>query len=62
MGTMQIWQGTFLGRRTLPAELSEYQIQAFFSFSASDLDALEQSFRPFTRIPAAIQLGFLRNV
>lgn len=59
MGTMQIWQGTFLGRRTLPAELSEYQLQAFFSFSASDLEALEQAFRPFTRIPAAIQLGFL---
>lgn len=59
MGTMQIWQGTFLGRRTLPPELSDYQLQAFFSFSASDLEALKESFRPSTRIPAAIQLGFL---
>ncbi|HEX4892073.1 MAG TPA: Tn3 family transposase [Hyphomicrobiaceae bacterium] len=56
---MEIWQGTFLGRRTLPPDLSDYQIQAFFTFSPDDLSALKVSFRPSTRIAAAIQLGFL---
>ncbi len=56
---MQIWQGTFLGRRSLPPELSEYQIQAFFTFSAEDLASLKQQFRPSNHIAAAIQLGFL---
>jgi hypothetical protein len=33
---MEIWQGTFLGRRTLPPDLSDYQIQAFFTFSPDE--------------------------
>lgn len=57
---MEIWQGTFLGRRTLPPDLSDYQIQAFFTFSSDDIAALKESYQPSTRIAAAIQLGFLK--
>jgi len=56
---VEIWHSTFLGRRTLPAELSDYQVQAFFTFSADDLASLKQEFYSKTRTAAAIQLGYL---
>lgn len=56
---MEIWHSTFLGRRTLPADLSDYQIQAFFTFGADDLASLKKEFYTKTRTAAAIQLGYL---
>lgn len=56
---MQLWQSTFLGRRTLPPELSELQIQAFFTYSPEILQKLKDAFDERHLIPAAIQLGFL---
>lgn len=56
---MQLWQSTFLGRRVLPPELSEYQIQAFFTFGPDDIREVQAAFRNSNWIPAALQLGFL---
>ena len=58
---MQLWQSTFLGRRVLPPELSEYQIQAFFTFGPEDIREVQAAFRNSNWIPAALQLGFLVN-
>jgi hypothetical protein len=34
---MQDWHSTCLGRRTLPRDLSAFEIEAFFNFSASPM-------------------------
>lgn len=57
---MDIGQGTLQGQHALPPDLSDYQIQAFFTFSVKERAALNQSFRESTRIAASIKLGFLR--
>ncbi len=31
---MQSWQSSFLGIRALPRDLSEFELQAFFTFSS----------------------------
>jgi hypothetical protein len=33
---MQGWHGTYLGLREVPRELSEFELQAFFTFSSTE--------------------------
>ena len=35
---MQGWQTSYLGLRDLPRELSEFELQAFFSFGRDELE------------------------
>jgi hypothetical protein len=35
---MQGWQTSYLGPRDMPGEISEFELQAFFSFSRAELD------------------------
>ncbi len=37
---MQGWQTPYLGLRDLPRELTEFELQAFFSFSRVELELL----------------------
>ena len=34
---MNNWQATYLGLKQLPRELSGFEIEAFFTFTASDV-------------------------
>jgi hypothetical protein len=48
---MQDWQSTCLGRRTLPRDLSAFEIEAIFNFSAAERRVIEDQRR--RRPPAA---------
>ena len=37
---MQGWQTSYLGLRDMPGELSEFELQTFFSFSRTELDLM----------------------
>ncbi|HEX7499317.1 MAG TPA: hypothetical protein VF524_03340 [Polyangia bacterium] len=37
---MQGWQTSYLGLRDLPRELSEFELQAFFSFGRIELELI----------------------
>ena len=39
---MQGWQTPYLGLRDLPRELTEFELQAFFSFSRAELELIER--------------------
>ena len=67
---MNHWQATFLGLKQLPRELSGFEVEAFFTFTASERALIEARrgpsnyfFRPAVLIVApalALQIGFLR--
>jgi len=57
---MARWQDRFLGLSQLPADLSDMELEEFFRFTPRDIRAIRETFRPQYRIPAAIQLGFVR--
>ncbi|WP_158304635.1 hypothetical protein [Methylibium petroleiphilum] len=46
---MQGWQSPYLGQRELPRELSQFELQAFFSFSPAE--------RELTLPPKNVVLG-----
>ena len=37
---MQVWQTPYLGQREIPRELSQFELQAFFSFSAVEQELI----------------------
>ena len=37
--TMQGWQTTFLGLRELPRDISDFEVQAFFTFDGAEREA-----------------------
>lgn len=57
---MSKWQDRLLGYSQLPPDLSDVELEEFFTLSAKDKAALIASFRPKYRIAAALQLGFVR--
>jgi TnpA family transposase len=50
----------FIGAETLPARMSEFDVQQFFRLSKDDISAICERFRDDRRVAAAIQLLFLR--
>ncbi|PSL80257.1 hypothetical protein C7T35_33120 [Variovorax sp. WS11] len=50
----------FIGAETLPARMSELDVQQFFSLSKHDISGVCERFRDDRRVAAAIQLLFLR--
>ena len=54
------WQLRYLGWQTLPAELSAFDIERFFTFSPVDLAAIRSRYKDTLRLGAALQVGFLQ--
>jgi hypothetical protein len=57
---MQDWHSTCLGRRTLPRDLSGFEIEAFFNFSDAERRVIENRGGPALKLALALQIGFLR--
>ena len=57
---MNDWQSTCLGRRSLPRDLSDFEIEAFFTFSEAERRIIEERRRPVLKLALALQIGFLR--
>jgi hypothetical protein len=57
---MNNWQATFLGLKQLPRELSGFEIEAFFTFTASERALIEARRGPSLKLGLALQIGFLR--
>ena len=57
---MNDWQSTCLGRRSLPRDLSDFEIEAFFTYSEAERRVIEQRRSPVLKLALALQIGFLR--
>lgn len=57
---MDGWQATYLGRSQLPRELTAFEIEAFFTFTAPEREVIEARRRPEHKLGLALQIGFLR--
>jgi hypothetical protein len=57
---MNDWHSTWLGRRSLPRDLSGFEIEAFFNFSDAERRVIEERRGPALKIALALQIGFLR--
>ncbi len=51
---------TYLGRTTVPRELTDFEMREFFTLTAADKRALRVAVRTRLRLGVALQLGFLR--
>ena len=45
---MNPWQATFFGLKQIPRELTAFEIEAFFTFTAAERQVIEQRRRPGT--------------
>jgi len=57
---MQDWHSTCLGRRTLPRDLSAFEIEAFFNFTDAERRVIEVRRGTALKLALALQIGFLR--
>jgi hypothetical protein len=57
---MDSWHATFLGRRHLPRQVTAFEIEVFFQFSAEEARIIEERRRPELKLGLALQIGFLR--
>ena len=57
---MTPWQAVFFGLRQIPRELTAFEIEAFFTFTATERQVIEQRRRPTLKLGLALQIGFLR--
>jgi len=57
---MDSWHATFLGRRHLPREVTAFEVEVFFQFSAEEARIIKERRRPELKLGLALQIGFLR--
>ncbi len=57
---MQVWQTSDLGLRDLPRGLSEFELQAFFSFGRSELELIARRRGDNHKLGLALHIGFVR--
>jgi hypothetical protein len=57
---MDSWHATFLGLRRLPREVTAFEIEVFFQFSAAESRIIEDRRRLELKLGLALQIGFLR--
>ena len=57
---MQTWQSVFLGARELSRELSEFELQAFFTYNEAEREVIAARRQPTHRLGLALHIGFLR--
>ena len=56
---MDNWHATFLGLRHLPREVTAFEIEAFYQFSAEECRVIEERRRPELKLALALQIGGL---
>ncbi len=57
---MNPWQAVFFGLKQIPRELTAFEIEAFFTFTATERQVIEQRRQPALKLGLALQIGFLR--
>ena len=57
---MQGWQTSYLGLRDLPRELSEFELQAVFSFGRNELELIARRRGDNHKLGLALHIGFVR--
>ncbi len=57
---MTPWQAVFFGLKQIPRELTAFEIEAFFTFTATERRVIEQRRQPALKLGLALQIGFLR--
>jgi len=57
---MDSWHATLLGRGHLPREVTAFEVEVFFQFSAEEARIIEERRRPELKLGLASQIGFLR--
>ncbi len=57
---MDSWHATFLGLRHLPREVTAFEVEVFFQFTAEEARIIEERRRPELKLGLALQIGFLR--
>ena len=57
---MQGWQTPYLGQRHLPREFSQFELQAFFSFSATERELIARRRGDSLKLGLALHIGFVR--
>ena len=57
---MDSWHATFLGLRHLPREVTAFEVEVFFQFSAEEARIIEDRRRPELKLGLALQIGVLR--
>ena len=50
----------YLGRTSIPRDLTDFELREFFTLSAADRRAIRVAVRKRLRLAMALQLGFLR--
>ncbi len=57
---MQHWQLPFLGLEAFPAELTEFEIRYFFTFTTTEREGIFSRYGDHHRLATAIQIGFIK--
>ena len=58
---MDDWQSTYLGRGSVPRDLSGFEIEAFFTYCEAERRVIDDERRtPTLKLALALQIGFLR--
>ena len=57
---MQGWQTSYLGLRDMPGDISEFELQAFFSFSRAELELIARRRSDSLKLGLALHIGFAR--
>jgi hypothetical protein len=55
---MDSWHATFLGLRHLPREVTAFEIEAFYQFSAEECRVVEERRRPELKLALHCRLAF----
>jgi hypothetical protein len=58
---MDSWHATFLGLQHLPREVTGFEIEAFYQFSAEECRLIEQRRRPELKLALALRIGFFAD-
>lgn len=60
MRTLHRWQYQYLGATSISQDISQLELDSFFTFSAEEIREIQSRYKAILRIGAAIQLGFLK--
>jgi len=57
---MRYWQKPYLGLRSMPKELNQFELHTFFTYSSEERRAILSKREPLHRLGLALQMGFIR--
>jgi hypothetical protein len=58
---MDKWRATFLGLKQLPRELTAFELEAFFTFTAAERQVIEDRRGSELQLGLALQIGFITH-